>query len=255
MLIRVLNGLLSGLKTLFYIAFGVAVVLFFGGFVLHLWQGAGWYKPSVKNTDYIFEVENYRFLIPRNYMWSYSKIRDGFVYEPNLHSLYPNFEPMNESNEKIFKSIGHGGGRKVVFHFKSQKNSKTVDQIIKEGLSNYTLSEKNHSDNLEIYGSDTKGYEFIIIRSGSLVQYFNCTKYDYVPYPSCSTRFNFSPEPQTPREPQRSRACRHVRMCNSRFHRSIRVDSRPLKVKGPRRARRQEHVLSSQDRNSSSEDD
>jgi hypothetical protein len=194
MLIRVLNGLLSGLKTLFYIAFGVAVVLFFGGFVLHLWQGAGWYKPSVKNTDYIFEVENYRFLIPRNYMWSYSKIRDGFVYEPNLHSLYPNFEPMNESNEKIFKSIGHGGGRKVVFHFKSQKNSKTVDQIIKEGLSNYTLSEKNHSDNLEIYDSDTKGYEFIIIRSGSLVQYFNCTKYDYVPYPSCSTRLNFSPE-------------------------------------------------------------
>ncbi|ANG61834.1 hypothetical protein A8C75_04625 [Marinobacterium aestuarii] len=85
MLIRILNGLLSSFKTLFYIAFGVAAVLFFGGFVLYLWQESGWYKPSVKSKDYIFEVENHRFIIPKNYMWSYSKIRDGVVYEPNLH--------------------------------------------------------------------------------------------------------------------------------------------------------------------------
>ncbi|MCX4025368.1 hypothetical protein H0A36_27310 [Endozoicomonas sp. SM1973] len=158
------------------------------------WTKENWYKPSTKNNKYLLDINNHKFMVPRNYIWSYNKISHDRVYSPSFHVLYPRMEPKTERNKTAFEQPGWSEGKLISFIFIKSNQSKSVSQIIKHELASWTIKDSRKKiGDLEIYDSTIDGNEFILKPfPNNEKRYFKCSKEIYVPFPSCNTRFHLN---------------------------------------------------------------
>lgn len=142
---------------------------------------------------YILNVSGESFEIPKGYVWRYDSIRDHQIQGPNLHTLYPDFEPMTSSNKYIFESRGWAGGRLVMFLIKEQAKSKSIERIIENAISEGIVKKYVTDSDLTVYTHYIRNREFIVGKwSNGSPTYFSCQSIEAVPFPSCRTRVIFN---------------------------------------------------------------
>ena len=147
------------------------------------------------NKKYEVEVNNSIFSIPGGYIWAYDTVRGNKIYNPNLHALYPNFDPKTKSNAKLFEGLGWGGGRLVSFIFVDRAKSKTLDEMVAWRIEGKEVARFDSSTALSIYPSSINGKEYFLgrLKDGDRIV-FTCSVEGSVPYPSCNTTLVFNEE-------------------------------------------------------------
>jgi len=150
---------------------------------------------SPHSTSYVLNKNGVRFNIPAGYIWAKDWGKGKELSGASMHALYPGIEPKNKNNKHIFKEIGRGGGRKVLFYIKdsSKDASKTVEEGIARTLKNIRV--KNMGQvyaGLDVYTSYSQTNEFLLgTWSGGEPVFFFCNKDGTVKYPSCDTNIMY----------------------------------------------------------------
>lgn len=151
---------------------------------------------SPHSTSYILNKNGVRFNIPAGYIWAKDWGKGRELSGASMYALYPGIEPKNKNNKHIFKQIGRGEGRKVLFYIKdsSKDASKTVEGSIARTLKHKRVKNTGQVyKGLDVYTAYSKTNEFLLgsWRSGEPV-FFSCNKDGTVKYPSCNTNIMYS---------------------------------------------------------------
>lgn len=151
-------------------------------------------KSSYLDDDKLYKLEigSHTFNIPSNYIWAYDTVNGKKIYNPNLHSLYPDFEPRTASNAEVFEMPNWGNGRLVSFYFVDRAKSRTLDEMA-AWRSQGKIEKYNFATGLTTYSSNMKYSEYLIgtLPNGDQIS-FTCSLDELVPYPSCRTTLVFN---------------------------------------------------------------
>ena len=102
--------------------------------------------------------------------------------------------PKSRENKKEFEALNWGNGRRIVYHFKLRRDSKTIQEIIEIYLKQNTLNQGPEVRNgYYVYPvRDPKQELYLRMETGHDGIFFYCAKDDSVPSPACQTRFSLN---------------------------------------------------------------
>ncbi|MDW7551546.1 hypothetical protein [Pseudoalteromonas peptidolytica] len=153
------------------------------------------YNPKFSESKLIHEVAGESFYIPRNYIWSYTKISENRVFLPNLHAIIPEFDGFTEANKDRYEKLGWHDEITFLIEDASKffDHMKTNELRAQDSFKNYVIPEsKREWSGFEVYDRTTFRDEFYYIVHNGESYYFTCNKTDSVPYPSCKTTHNIN---------------------------------------------------------------
>ena len=145
---------------------------------------------NANKQPFKLKVAEQEFYIPRGYVWASDGSKNGYIVRPNLHTLYPHFEPKTSQNQDKFDQNGWADGQLISFLIKSYKQSKPISEVFELQLASATLpGKKNTESGLYFYNLPRKQELYALNDENNI--FFVCSD-NSVPFPSCNTRIHFS---------------------------------------------------------------
>ena len=145
---------------------------------------------NANKQPFKLKVAEQEFHIPKGYVWASDGSKNGYIVRPNLHTVYPHFEPKTSQNQDKFDQNGWADGQLISFLIKSYKQSKPIPEILKLRLATATLPGIKNAESGLFFHELPHKRELYALNDEDNV-FFVCLN-DSFPYPSCNTRIHFS---------------------------------------------------------------